>query len=211
MVYICSIMESTKTTNGLPSNHDQTFANELKKSGADKTLHKLFDRYWKPLFQFSFNILRDDDDAKDVVQEVFISLWDRKLDLAVHSSIESYLFTSVRYKSLTKLSQRLSSSERNLPLENYVEQTFSDALDPLLMKELQQEIDLQINKLPDRMQEVIRLKTKECLSIQEIAEKLNISEDTVKNHLATARKRLRVQLRDVAYTAFIISTYTPLS
>lgn len=204
-------MESIKTTNGLPSNHDQTFVNELKKSGADKTLHKLFDHYWKPLFQFSFNILRDDDDAKDVVQEVFIALWDRKLDLVIHSSIESYLFTSVRYKSLTKLSQRLSSNERNLPLENYIEQTFSDAVDPLIMKELQQEIDLQINKLPERMQEVIRLKTKESLSIREIAEKLDISEETVKNHLASARKRLRIQLRDVAYTAFVISLSAPLS
>ena len=204
-------MESIKTTNGLPSNHDQTFVNELKKSGADKTLRKLFDHYWKPLFQFSFNILRDDDDAKDVVQEVFIALWDRKLDLVIHSSIESYLFTSVRYKSLTKLSQRLSSNERNLPLENYIEQTFSEAVDPFIMKELQQEIDLQINKLPARMQEVIRLKTKESLSIREIAEKLDISEDTVKNHLASARKRLRIQLRDVAYTAFVISLSVPLS
>jgi len=198
-------MELTKNNGELRPHDDQRFVNELKRSGAEKTLSRLFDQYWKPLFQFSYNLLQDEDDAKDVVQEVFIKLWDRQLDLAIHTSIESYLFSSVRYKSLTKLSQRLSSNERNLTLEDHIEQSFLDAVDPLIIKELQQEIDMQIEKLPERMRAVIRLKSKDSLSISEIAVRLNISEDTVKNHLASARKRLRIHLGDVAYIAFLIS------
>lgn len=198
-------MELTQKNGAGHPYDDQYFVNELKRSGAEKVLSRLFDQYWKPLFQFSYNLLRDEDDAKDVVQEVFIKLWDRQLDLAIHTSIESYLFSSVRYRSLTKLSKQLSSRARNLPLEDHIEQSFLEAVDPLIIKELQQEIDTQIDKLPERMREVIRLRSKDSLTISEIALQLNISEDTVKNHLASARKRLRIHLGDVAYIAFLIS------
>ena len=192
-----------KTERTLP--HDQIFDDELKKLGVHKAIKKLFDTFWQPLFQFSYNILRNEPDAQDVVQEVFIALWKRQLNLTIYHSIESYLFTSVKYKSLTKLSERLSSSERNLPLETYLESSFTEAVDPLILKELEKEIEFHIKHLPNRMRTVIQLRTQEYLSIQEIAQKLNISEETVKNHLASARKRLRIQLKDATYTLLLIS------
>ncbi|TYP92312.1 RNA polymerase sigma-70 factor (ECF subfamily) [Sphingobacterium allocomposti] len=204
-------MEPTVSQNGAPFTFDTNFVLELRKPKAKMALSQLFDHYWQPLFQLSYNLLRNDDDAKDAVQEVFIKLWDRRFEIDIQTSVESYLFSAVRYRSLTMLSKRLAANKREVSLEHYIEQTFLEAIDPLLLKELEQEIDTQISQLPNRMQEVIRLKTKEGLSISEIAVRLNISEETVKNHLASARKRLRTHLRDVAYVILAISTTYPPS
>ncbi|GGH29913.1 sigma-70 family RNA polymerase sigma factor [Sphingobacterium alkalisoli] len=177
---------------------------QLRTTHADEAFKKLFNHFWAPLFQSSFNLLRNDDDAQDAVQEVFISLWNRRCDIDIQTSLEAYLFTSVRYKSLTKLTKRLEEQERNVPLEKLIENSFQKFVDPLILKDLEAEIELQIEKLPERMQAVIQLKAKDALSVAEIAERLNISEDTVKNHLAAARKKLRIQLSDMAYVSLLI-------
>ncbi|MFD1772255.1 RNA polymerase sigma factor [Sphingobacterium suaedae] len=198
-------MDRTVSKNGSPKFFGKTFIVELRKATANKSLNQLFEHYWQPLFQFSYNILKDDDDAKDAVQDVFITLWNRRFDIDIHTSMESYLFTAVRYRSLTILSKKLDLKQRNVPLENYIESSFTESVDPFVLKDLQQEIDRQIETLPTRMQEVIRLKIKDSLSISEIAARLNISEDTVKNHLAAARSRLRSSLGDVAYFILVIT------
>ncbi|TJZ60002.1 sigma-70 family RNA polymerase sigma factor [Sphingobacterium olei] len=177
---------------------------QLRTSNADEAFKKLFNHFWAALFQFSFNLLRNDDDAQDAVQEVFVSLWNRRYDIDIQTSLQAYLFTSVRYKSLTKLTKRLEAHERNVPLENLIENSFQQFVDPLIIKELQAEIEVQIEKLPERMKAVIQLKAKDALSITEIATQLNISEDTVKNHLAAARKKLRIELSDMAYVSLLI-------
>ncbi|MFD2966569.1 sigma-70 family RNA polymerase sigma factor [Sphingobacterium bambusae] len=172
---------------------------QASESEANLFLNQLFEKYWKALYQFSFNLLQDGDEAQDTVQELFINLWDRRHHIDIQTSLEAYLFSSVRYKSLTKLQAKLSNAKRDIPLESLVVESFQEAVDPSLLKELQEEIALQISKLPARMQQVIRMRTMDCMSISEIAKNLHISEDTVKNHLAAARKKLRIQLGDAAY------------
>ena len=198
-------MECTVSKNGTKKSFDKTFVAELRKTNAARSLNLLFEHYWQSLFRFSYNILKDDDDAKDAIQEVFITLWKRRFEIDIHTSVESYLFTAVRYRSLSVLSKKLDLEQRNVPLENYIESSFTESVDPLMLKDLQREIDRQIDNLPARMQEVIRLKTRDSLSISEIAIRLNISEDTVKNHLAAARRRLRAHLGDIAYVSLLIT------
>ena len=176
-------------------------------ANGDVLINQLFAEYWQPLYRFSYNLLHDEDDAQDVVQEIFISLWDRRSDLDIHSSIESYLFTSVRYKSLTRLSSKLKKGRRDLPLEDFIEESFRTAVDPTLVKELQEEIEVEICRLPVRMQQVLRMRTMQSMTISEIAQNLNISEDTVKNHLAAARKKLKMRLSDGSYFVLLMSIY----
>ncbi|MFD2743682.1 MULTISPECIES: RNA polymerase sigma factor [Sphingobacterium] len=161
----------------------------------------IFQRNWERLYRLAYHLLKDNDDAQDVVQEVFINIWDRRHELQIHANIDHYLFGAVRYKTLTRLQTKLSYNKRNIPLENALVDSFAEAVDPILVQELQEEIDRQVKLLPEKMRQVFYLRTVECLSIPQIAEKLLISEATVKNHLAAARRKLRTQLGDAAYLA----------
>lgn len=164
----------------------------------------IFQRNWERLFRLAYHLLKDNDDAQDVVQEVFINFWDRRHELQIQTSIDNYLFGAVRYKTLTRLQNKLSYNKRNIPLENALVDSFAEAVDPVLVQELQEEIDRQVKLLPEKMRQVFYLRTVECLSIPQIAEKLLISEGTVKNHLAAARRKLRTQLGDAAYLAVAV-------
>ncbi len=164
----------------------------------------IFQRNWERLYRLAYHLLKDNDDAQDVVQEVFINIWDRRHELQIHVNIDHYLFGAVRYKTLTRLQTKLSYNKRNIPLENALVDSFAEAVDPILVQELQEEIDRQVKLLPEKMRQVFYLHTVECLSIPQIAEKLLISEATVKNHLAAARRKLRTQLGDAAYLAAVV-------
>ncbi|MDR2285587.1 MAG: sigma-70 family RNA polymerase sigma factor [Sphingobacterium sp.] len=167
-------------------------------------LSKIFHLNWKRLYQTAYHLLKDDADAQDIVQEVFISFWDRRDELKIQTSIDNYLFGAVRYKTLTRLKNKLSYNKRNIPLEDALTDSFVEAVDPVLVQELQEEIDQQVKLLPEKMRQVFYLRTVECLSIPQIAEKLLISEATVKNHLAAARRKLRTQLGDAAYLTIAV-------
>jgi len=173
----------------------------IKTMAADDggALGELFRRYWKQLYQSAYHLLADDDEAQDAVQEVFINLWQRRHEINLHGAAKSYLFTAVRYRALNRIREIAADASLKERLDGYLERSFLETVDPLLIKELTAEIDRHIITLPDRMQQVLRLSYQEQLTAPEIAACLGISEDTVKNHLAAARKRMRSRLGQLAY------------
>lgn len=150
----------------------------------------LYQRYWHPLFLFSRKLLNASADAEDVVQSLFISLWEKRNQLAHVRSLQAYLFQAVRYSALKKLSYTLhnvdidSVHERFLPVMN----SFIETLEH---DELVKVIDAKVGELPERTQLIFRMSRFEHLSIDEIACALNLSEQTVKNQLSLALKCVR--------------------
>lgn len=152
---------------------------------------QLYHRYWHPLFIFSKKLLNSVPDAEDVVQTVFISLWEKRSQLAIIQSLQAYLFQAVRYNGLKKLNAELSKSvdldtihERFLPVVN----TFMETLEH---DELARIIEEKVSELPEKTQAIFRMSRFEHLSIREIAQSLGLSEQTVKNQLSMALKNLR--------------------
>lgn len=171
----------------------------------NSAFEEIFKRYWNPLYVFAFKKLKDEDDAKDVVQNVFINFWRRSATLEITDTLEKYLFSAVRYELLHKISQSIKQQEKITHYYNVVMPNFMTALDPLQQKELMAAIEQQIDALPDRLKEIYQLSKEENLSIKEIAMRLNISEQTVKNQLGTALKKLRVGLKE-AFILILISS-----
>ncbi|MEO9144818.1 MAG: RNA polymerase sigma-70 factor [Ginsengibacter sp.] len=159
----------------------------------------LYERYWEALYKKAFHRFGNSADAEDAVQEIFISIWRNRSTIQIEETLSPYLFTALKYYIIKQVYLKAKRGiQVNLSTEDleYVEITTEELLQ---YKELQSVIAGKVDELPERMKEIYRLSRVENLQIAEIAAKLNISEQTVKNTLTTALKRLRESLSQYNY------------
>lgn len=155
----------------------------------------LYRRHWEPLFITAAKALRNSQDAKDVVQDVFLSIWRRRKELHLEGALAVYLQTCVRYQAIHYI-------EKNITRRDYLAlltETAADHFPPaaeiqLQVKQVQQAILDTISKMPPRMREAYQLSRQEHLSHKEIAAKLGISAETVKKHIQHALQLIKEAL-----------------
>ena len=165
-----------------------------------KDIQNSFDRiyvmYYSRMLRFAKEYVVFEEDAENVVQDVFLLLWEKREVLDIRISLVSYLFSLVKNRSLDYLrhkvvaeeyKQELSFKLMSLEQLNY---TFSSE------EEIEKVIANAIDKLPERCREIFLKSRIEGMKDREIAEELNISANTVENHIAIALKKLRVELKD---------------
>lgn len=167
---------------------------------------ELFSRHWERLYQFAFCRLKSEADAKDIVQELFIKLWLRRTELHIDTTVEAYLNSIVHYEVLSCISRTIKDSKRKEAIAQNILPDFTQLLDPLQMDELLALVEKEVNKLPEKMQQVYRLNREENLSVAEIAGMLHVSEQTVRNQLNTAIKKLRSGLKEALLLAIFIES-----
>ncbi|WP_207425019.1 RNA polymerase sigma factor [Pedobacter sp. SYSU D00535] len=160
-------------------------------SGDKEAFSEFYNRNWEFLYQFAISRLKDTDEAKDVVQEIFVTAWLKKEQLESVENIRAYLLTMVKHETIRKISHALRLQEKITHYHEYVLPSFVLPDDHAAYKELVSILDREIENLPDRQREIYRLNKEQELSIQEIAAQLNLSSQTVKNQLGLAKKRLR--------------------
>jgi RNA polymerase sigma-19 factor, ECF subfamily len=159
--------------------------------GMDNTaFEKLFKAYFAPLMAFSRRILADEDDAREVVHQVFINLWEKREEIDLSTSLKSYLFTSVNNRSLNVIRDRKKFSSEEIP-EIAGEWDVSAQIESM---ELEEKIREVINSLPGKCREIFELNRFEGLKYVEIAEQLAISVKTVENQISKALKILREEM-----------------
>ena len=151
---------------------------------------ELFKEYFASLMAFSRRILGDEDDAREVVHQVFISLWEKRAELDLSTSLKSYLFTSVNNRSLNVIRDRKKFSLEEVP-ERAGEWDVSAQIESL---ELEEKIRSVIDSLPEKCREIFELNRFEGLKYAEIAMRLDISVKTVENQMSKALKILREQV-----------------
>jgi len=155
-----------------------------------QNFEKLFKIYFPALMAFSKKILGDEDDAREVVHQVFINLWERRNHIDLSTSMKSYLFTAVNNRSLNMIRDRKKFSSEEVPEQ-------AGALDvsaELESMELEEKIREAINTLPERCRVIFELNRFNGMTYGEIAKQLNISVKTVENQMTKALKILREQL-----------------
>jgi len=156
----------------------------------EQKFEKLFRTYFAVLMAFSLKILGDEDDAREVVHQVFIKLWERRNEIDLSTSLKSYLFTAVNNRSLNLIRDRKKFSGEEVP-EAAGEWDVSAELESM---ELEKKIRGAIGKLPERCRVIFELNRFDGLSYAEIAGQLDISVKTVENQITKALKILREQL-----------------
>lgn len=160
----------------------------------------LYRRYWEDLFLTAAKALRSKEEAADVVQDVFLSLWKRRNEINVQSSLAAYLHTSVRYKCIHYI-------EKNIHRRDYLDLLGDVAInisspDPenaFQVKDMEETINKTVSKMPAKMQEVYKLSRQQHLSHKEIADSMSISVETVKKHIQHALNLIRTHLPSDTY------------
>jgi RNA polymerase sigma-70 factor (ECF subfamily) len=169
----------------------------------------IYQRYWKLLFREAMNVLRSQKEAEDCVQELFVSLWNRRQSLSVNSSLKAYLQTAIRYQCIDRIEKDMI---RGGYLEDFsshlsAQQTLPSVEEEIYARELAANIDQVMDKMPDKMREVFRLSRQEHLSHREIADRLSISEETVKKQIYLALKILKSNLPNASLAMVIAATF----
>lgn len=156
----------------------------------------LYRRYWEELFVTAARALRDKEGAEDVVQDVFVSLWNRRCELKIEGSLAAYLHTSVRYKAIQYIEKNITRRDYLAVLAD-VSVNFipPNAIVNLQLKELQQIVESTVIKMPPKMQQAYRLSRQQHLSHKEIAEEMDVSAETVKKHIQHALQLIKSALQ----------------
>ncbi len=152
----------------------------------------IYDKYSHRLYQFVKRYLKQDEDTEEVVQLVFIKIWESRTKIDIHSSFESYLFTIAYNTTISLLRKRLSENKslEFLKSQQHVS-NYESVIDELQYKELNENVQYLVEQLTPRQREIFLLSREKGLTHKEIARKLNISENTVKNHLVNTIKYLK--------------------
>lgn len=170
----------------------------------EEALTKIYNKYWEVMYMAAYNLVKDQSVCEDIVQEVFISLWQRREKLAIKTSLKSYLYTSTVYKVYDHFNKNKKMLKDELfdDFENKIETSNPET--KLMHQELISYLDSVIDTLPDKCKEVYKLSRENMLSNKEIAEQLNISQRTVEGHISKALKILKESLGVAVSIEFVI-------
>ena len=149
----------------------------------------LYETYFSKLVLFAESYVYDEEEAKDLVQDLFCRLWDHASSLEVKTSLKAYLLTSLRNRCLNVLRDRKIRDEHNDKL--YEAQVFSGTEDVDLDEEVVEKLHAALDSLPDKCKEIILLKIVDEKTNKEIARQLSLAETTVKTQVQRAYRMLR--------------------
>ena len=168
----------------------------------------IYERYWKILFREAMNVLRSQKEAEDCVQELFVSLWNRRQTLSI-TSLRAYLQTAIRYQCIDRVEKDMIRGGylEDFTIYQEANQIMPSIEDELYARELKASIERVMDKMPDKMREVFRLSRQEHLTHREIAHRLQISEETVKKQIYLALKMLKSNLGNTSLAMLIMATF----
>lgn len=152
---------------------------------------EIYERYWKRMYAMSYLRLNRTDIAEDIVQDIFVYLWEKRLSLTI-VTLEHWLATAVKFKIISLVNRRLKQelSSGDLP-EVSIHDTL---LDERLLTQL---VEREVNRLPEKCRLVFRLRQGTDLSNKDIAGEMGISEKAVEKHITRARRELSLSLQQL--------------
>ena len=162
----------------------------------------VFREYHQLLCNYAYTFVRDKDEAEEIVQSVFLILWEKRSVLQVQQSVKAYLLGMVRNGSLNALKHNKVRQKQADEAKGAGEPTTQLAL----TDELEQRITVAMSQLPEQCRLVFQMSRMEDLKYTEIAGQLNISIKTVENHMVKALRIMRQYLRD--YLMLLITALT---
>ncbi len=172
-------------------NNEKFLVKQLRK-GNHLAFDSLFEIYFDRLFRFALSIVKNKDDAEELVQDVFVKVWQKRSTVNNHYSFKSFLF-SVAYHTIISFlrKKKLQISDLNDINIDFSDNESNNADYTIIYNEQLQIIDDIIGSMPYMRQKIFRLSRYEGLSYAEIASKMGISKNTVENHISSALKYIR--------------------
>ncbi len=166
----------------------------MLREGDSYAYTEIFERYNRILLRHAFRLLSNDDEAYDVVQDVFLQLWQKREEITFKSSLSAYMYTAVKNRIFKLFAHQEVVLRYAKSISTFMVEGYSIVEDTLLEKELSDLISKEIDALPPKMREVFLLNKKEELSYKEIADRLSITDQTAKQQVYKAMKILKPKI-----------------
>jgi len=168
------------------------------KEGDAEAFDTIYHLYSKKLFHFARGLVKNDNASRDLVQEIFINLWNKRDLVDVNLNFDNYLFT-IAYNSVRKYFRKRTIETKAI---DHLIRNSPDVIESvdstMIYNELLEIANKAVENLPPQRKTVYKLSKQEGLKIKEIAEKLHISTRTAENHLAKALKYLKEELSGIS-------------
>jgi RNA polymerase sigma-70 factor, ECF subfamily len=162
----------------------------------EQNLELLFRNHFTGLCRFALGYVKQEDAAREIVQDAFVSLWEKRHTIDLSKPVKSYLSTTVRNKCLNHLRDHKKFSSDLLALENLPEDAYYEQPDKLVEQEIRDQIAGAIAGLPEKCREIFVLNRYQHLKYQQIADHLQISVKTVETQMSKALQHMRIRLAE---------------
>ncbi|MFC3199098.1 RNA polymerase sigma factor [Parapedobacter deserti] len=180
----------------------------LLRDGDQRAFKALYERYWTPLWSYARNAINDPGDAEDIVQELFMTLWEKRASLRISTSLKAYLYRS----TLNKVIDRADRSKYRLSYLQDLKRTYVEgnyATDSKLFeKELVQRFEACLGKMPPKMRTIFTLSRHHMMTHQQISDSLKISRDNVNRQIKNALILLKKSVL-IGYATLILKYFLP--
>ena len=167
---------------------------DLLRSGNRDAFCEIYNRYWKKIFTVAANKTGQCEEAEEIVQDIFISLWQRRHSIEITTSLNAYLAVSVKYRVIKVLAKRYQYNKYADHSLNFISSSTNSTEELVEFEELKSRLEALVSNLPEKCRLVYRLSREQGLSQKQIAEEYGISEKTVEAHIGKALKALRTGL-----------------
>lgn len=170
----------------------------------DSSFSEMYTLYFPKMVRFALEYIIIEEDAKNIIQDIFLQLWERKDTLEAISNLNAFLFTLTKNRCIDHYRLYTTQKSRNESLDALQERELHLKMEALIQfdenmfsfEDMEKILDKAIDNLPEKCKQIFILSRMEGLKHEEIAEQLDISIHTVQNHIAAALRKLRVELKD---------------
>jgi RNA polymerase sigma-70 factor (family 1) len=175
--------------------------------GDEQAFKSLHDLYWGKLYSVTLSVVKSPDIAMDVLQEVFIKFWHKRVTLKDVDNIKSYIFISTRNEIISQLRKQDRRSTHYNRYGQHLKMYLEQADNKLVLDETTRIIASAIDRLPAQQRQILKLSRIEGLSHSEIARQLNIEKKSVTNAITRALNNIRSYLHQVEQTGLYIGCW----
>lgn len=166
---------------------------------------QVFKGHFKSLHAYACTIIRDAEPAEEIVQGVFLKLWEKKEELTIRENVSAYLYRAVHNESLNYLRhQKVRMAYQSHVMREQKQNEAGKPAEKVIMGELEKKLDEALRDLPEQCRTIFQLSRFEDLKYKEIAERLGLSVKTIENQMGKALKLLRLKLVDFLPTILLL-------
>lgn len=174
--------------------HNEIELLQSVKDGKEFAFGIIYETYSPSLISYVASRVASLEESRDIIQNLFVDLWENRARINVTVSLKSFLFAAVRYRIIDHIRKNITRKEYAEMVKRLSAEYAAGVEDELAAKDIGQKLEVAVNDLPTRTKEIYKLSRHQQLAIKEIAARLHLSEQTVKNQLSTALSHLRMSL-----------------
>jgi RNA polymerase sigma-70 factor (family 1) len=188
------------------SNYSDSELLDAIRQGDVNAFAELFRRYWKKLHTVAMSKVRCEEVAKEIVQELFISLWEKRATLTINQ-VHSYLLIAIKNRILNYVASQNVLKKHWDYYREFIPSADKVTENDVQLNDLTAALEKSIEQLPQKSKLIFKLNRLDGQSIPDIATKLNLSEKAIQYHITSSLKKLRLQLRDFVLTLCLLFNF----